>query len=152
AAWAAYGADDADPEPRIATRGEAASPAVDLEKAKTDAKLAALLARHQATSRANLRKIGLAFHSYHDTKNFFPDDISSKAGKPLLSWRVAILPHIDQDKLYKEFKLDEPWDSKHNKKLLAKMPALFRSPRVKLRVASNTVYQVFVGPNAPFGR
>src|SRR5262249_12022341 len=49
-------------------------------------------------------------------------------------------------------KLDEPWDGKHNRKLLAKMPEVYRSPRVRLKAKGNTVYQVFTGPDAVFGR
>jgi hypothetical protein len=44
-----------------------------------------------------------------------------------LSWRVYLLPYLGQEKLYKEFHLDEPWDSEHNKKLIVRMPAVFRS-------------------------
>ena len=51
--------------------------------------------------------------------------VYDKDGKPLLSWRIMILPYIEQEALYKEFHLDEPWDSDHNKKLLKKMPPLF---------------------------
>ena len=72
-----------------------------------------------------------------------------KAGKPLLSWRVAILPFIEEKKLYDEFKQDEPWDSAHNKKLLAKMPKLFADPTGKAK-ADHTFYQVFVGKGAAF--
>ena len=46
----------------------------------------------------------------------------------MLSWRVAILPYIEPESLYKEFHLDEPWDSEHNKALIEKMPAVFRDP------------------------
>src|SRR5262249_19374530 len=44
-------------------------------------------------------------------------------GKGLQSWRVHLLPFLGEDKLYKEFRLNEPWDSDHNKKLLSRMPA-----------------------------
>lgn len=46
-------------------------------------------------------------------------------GQPLLSWRVHILPHVDQMELYNQFHLDEPWDSEHNMTLIAKMPDLY---------------------------
>jgi hypothetical protein len=141
-----------DPEPVSHTKGEAATPAIDLDKAKTDAKLAAQADRNQKVSKNNLSQIGIAVHNYHDAHKRLPGDITDKLGKPLLSWRVLLLPHLEQAKLYKEFKLDEPWDSKHNKKLLAKMPEVFRSPRVKVKAKGNTVYQVFTGPNAVFGR
>jgi hypothetical protein len=76
----------------------------------------------------NLRQIGLALHNYHDTMQGFPTAIPDKTGKPGLSWRVAILPYIEQDNLYKLFKLDEPWDSPHNKPLLHKMPKVYAPP------------------------
>jgi hypothetical protein len=78
----------------------------------------------------NLKQLALGMHQYLDTNRTFPPAYSvNKDGKPLLSWRVAILPYIDQMALYKEFHLDEPWDSPHNKKLLEKMPATYRSPK-----------------------
>ena len=74
----------------------------------------------------NLKQLALAWHIYADPHmGAFPDNIKSKDGKPLLSWRVAILPYTEQNELYQQFKLDEPWDSEHNKTLIAKMPAYF---------------------------
>src|SRR5262249_40381611 len=74
-----------------------------------------------------------------------------KAGKPLLSWRVAILPYLDQGALYKQFRLDEPWDSDHNKKLLAKMPAVLEPPlRPDGWRPNTTFYQVFTGDDTLF--
>jgi hypothetical protein len=146
-------AQDADPEPPGGTKEEAASPAVDLEKAKGDAKLAAQAARNLKASKDNLSHIGLALHSYYDAHRRLPSDITDKKGKALLSWRVALLPYLPGgDKLHKEFRPDEPWDSRHNVKLLGKMPGVFRSPRVKVRARGSTVYQVFTGPDAVFGR
>jgi RNA polymerase sigma factor (sigma-70 family) len=72
------------------------------------------------------------------------------SGKALLSWRVALLPYLEQQELYRQFKLDEPWDSPHNKKLLAKMPKVFAAPGVTTREPYTTFYQVFVGPHAAF--
>jgi RNA polymerase sigma factor (sigma-70 family) len=77
--------------------------------------------------------------------------LPSFKGRALLSWRVALLPFLEQDALFREFRLNEPWDSPHNKKLLAKMPKVF----APVGDASNanqtsTHYQVFVGPGAGF--
>src|SRR5438132_8532158 len=69
----------------------------------------------RAQSQNNLKQIALAVHNYHDVYGHFPQDITDKNGKPILSWRVAILPFIEQDNVYKMFKLDEPWDSENNK-------------------------------------
>src|SRR5206468_5253686 len=69
----------------------------------------------------NLKQIGLAMHSYHDVYKRLPSGaVQDKDGKALLSWRVHLLPFLEQEALFKEFKLDEPWDSDNNKKLLAK--------------------------------
>jgi len=80
-------------------------------------------------SMSNLRVLAIGMNMYYDRfKHFPPAAIRDKDGKPLLSWRVGILPFIEQNSLYKEFHLDEPWDSEHNKALIAKMPAVFRDP------------------------
>ncbi len=107
---------------------------------------------HRTVSANNLKQIALAFHNFHDTFGAMPAHaIHSKTGKPLLSWRVALLPFLDEDKLFKEFRLDEPWDSKHNKKLLARLPAVF-APTISGKPAKpgHTYYRVFTGANAPF--
>jgi hypothetical protein len=124
----------------------------------------------------NLKQIVLAFHNYNDAFKRLPaaahidGQVRAQLGNPqlteeqlakanakaksktlpLLSWRVAILPFIEEDALYREFKLDEPWDSEHNKKLIAKMPKVFAPVRGKTKEPGMTYYQVFVGPDAPF--
>jgi hypothetical protein len=97
----------------------------------------------------NLKQILIAMHNYHDVMGNMPGDILDKDGKPILSWRVAILPYIEQDQLYKSFKLDEPWDSDHNKKLLARMPPTYRID-IQPKDATKTYYQVFAGPGTMF--
>lgn len=92
----------------------------------------------------NLKQIVLAFHNYHDTNGFLPTNQLSNDKKPLLSWRVQILPYIEQDNLYKAFKLDEPWDSENNKKLIEKMPTLYAPVRGKVNPGL-TFYQTFTG-------
>jgi hypothetical protein len=84
--------------------------------------------------------IGLSIHNFHDTYRGFPAAFSAdKDGKPLLSWRVHVLPFLEQASLYNQFHLDEPWDSAHNKQLVAQMPSVFRSPASKAE-AGKTVY------------
>ena len=100
-----------------------------------------------ATTIMNLKALGLALHEYHDSAKSFPLPGSlDKKGKPLLSWRVAVLPYLEEKKLYDEFHLDEPWDSDHNKKLIEKMPGVFANPRVPLVEKGMTTFQVPVGP------
>jgi hypothetical protein len=89
-----------------------------------------------------------AMHTYLSTIGHLPPAaIRDRNGKPLLSWRVAILPYIEQEELYKQFRLDEPWDSPHNMALLDRMPAIFEGgdgDRAK------SPYRVIVGPGTPF--
>ena len=100
----------------------------------------------------NLRRIAIGMHLYSDKNNGFmpPASVCDKKGKRLLSWRVLILPYIEQNELYKQFKLDEPWDSEHNKKLLAKMPAVYAAPGTTKPGGTDTRYRVFVGNDAGF--
>jgi hypothetical protein len=106
----------------------------------------------RAQSANNLKQIGLALHNYADQSQgtLPPSALFDKNGKPLLSWRVLILPYIEQDDLYKQFKLNEPWDSAHNKKLLAKMPSTFKAPIDRPVKPGYTFYQAFVGKSAAF--
>jgi RNA polymerase sigma factor (sigma-70 family) len=104
----------------------------------------------QIKSGENLKKIALAFHEYLDeNKTFPPAAIYGKDGKALLSWRVALLPYMGQRDLYRQFKLDEPWDSEHNLKLLGQMPAVYASPTTQGQTMT-TYYQVFTGPATLF--
>jgi prepilin-type processing-associated H-X9-DG protein len=97
----------------------------------------------------NLRQITLALHNYHDTYGRFPPAVvRDRNGKPLYSWRVVVLPFLEQDSLYREFHLDEPWDSDHNRRLLDHMPKVYADPTEPS--ASMTVYQVFTGPQTAF--
>ncbi len=100
----------------------------------------------------NLKQIALATINYADAMNgnLPPAAICDKTGKPLLSWRVLILPYIEQQALFNEFKLDEPWDSNHNKKLLAKMPKVYSIPGKNKPEDTETYYRVFVGNGAGF--
>jgi hypothetical protein len=99
----------------------------------------------RGVSMNNLKQLGLALHSYHDVYGRFPTDIKSKDGKPLLSWRVAILPFIEQAPLYQQFKLDEPWDSEHNKKLSGYVVKILRSPKQAMKPMDRTTYLAPLG-------
>ncbi|MEQ8837542.1 MAG: DUF1559 domain-containing protein, partial [Lacipirellulaceae bacterium] len=81
---------------------------------------AARKAAYRTQRMNNFKQVGLALQNYTSAKRlkgFQPPAIYSEDGKPLLSWRVAVLPYIDQQALYNQFHLDEPWDSEHNLKL-----------------------------------
>lgn len=100
-----------------------------------------------------MTQLVLAMHNYESNHGRLPPAaVCSSYGEPLLSWRVLILPFIEQQELYDQFHLDEPWDSSHNIELLAKMPRTYEPPRGKRHKvpANHTVCQVFFGRGAAF--
>ncbi|MCA9128964.1 MAG: DUF1559 domain-containing protein [Planctomycetales bacterium] len=77
----------------------------------------------------NMKQIMLAMHNFHDKYRGFPPRLTvDEQGRELLSWRVFLLPYIEQQELYTQFHLDEPWDSPHNRKLIDQMPQVYSSP------------------------
>ena len=105
-------------------------------------------------SQNNLKQLGLAMHGYADTNggSLPVAAVIGKKGKPLLSWRVLVLPYVEQDALLKQFKLDEAWDSEHNLKVFKDnpMPPVFALPGVTKPGDKETYYRVFVGNGAAF--
>jgi prepilin-type processing-associated H-X9-DG protein len=98
----------------------------------------------------HLKRIGLAMHNYMSAHQDYlpPPYLASRDGRPLLSWRVALLPHLGYRSLYERFRLDEPWDSPHNRVLLAEMPPEFACPGGPGLRSGRTSYLVIVGPEA----
>ncbi len=100
----------------------------------------------------NYKQIALALHGYHDKNGRFPPvSMRTKDGRPGLSWRVAILPYLEQDSLYRRFKLDEAWDSPTNKQLISQMPKVY-APVDGGSGGDQTHVRVFVGQLAVFGQ
>ena len=100
----------------------------------------------------NLRMISLAMYNAMSNTNTgrFPAAAIINDGKPLLSWRVALLPYLGEKGLYEKFHLDEPWDSPHNKPLLEQMPNVYAPVVRKGEPKASTYYQVLVGRGALF--
>jgi hypothetical protein len=107
-----------------------------------------------AKSINHFKQIGIALQNHHDVHRRFPAPaILDGHGKPLLSWRVAILPFVNERALYGKFHLNEPWDSPHNIALVDEMPEVYRCPLAKV-ADGHTVYltprgegTVFEGPD-----
>ena len=102
----------------------------------------------------HLKQLAMALREYHDKYQCLPPPvIYSKDGKKALhGWRVAVLPFLGEREkaLYNRFKLDQPWDSPHNRALLLEMPDAFKSEGRKTTLANATFFQVFVGEGAMF--
>ncbi len=109
--------------------------------------LTAIQSQKKAAERMNnLKQIGLALHNYNDAHGRLPTNVYGPKGELLLSWRVQILPYLEQDNLYRQFKMDEPWDSENNKKLIEQMPKVFQAPE-RNHPKGQTFYQSFIGPD-----
>ena len=107
-------------------------------------------AARRVSSQNNLRQIILAAHNYESANRRFPASANfDDRGKPLLSWRVHLLPYLEQQSLYDQFHLDEPWDSPHNKKLISQMPMIYQCPSID-DMGGKTVYLGIAGENCAF--
>jgi hypothetical protein len=93
--------------------------------------------------------IGLAMHAYHDKEGGFPTEGD---GRSRLSWRVQILPYLEEGALYQRFRHNEPWDSPTNKALLSEMPKVYLDPRFPSNQRDGlTYYRGFVGKDSVLG-
>ena len=103
------------------------------------------------STKNNLKRLGLAMYNYHDTHGHFPPAVVlGPDGKTPHSWRVELLPFVDQNALYAEYRMNEPWDSAANLKVLAQMPNVFRSPFDDPK-SIKSGYYALVGPGTVFG-
>jgi len=148
-------------ERRLAAVQIKAQVQIDLDALEAQAKITAKAAakgegyvprRLLIESNNNIKTLVLCLHACNDTYFVLPPTAicSKENGKPLLSWRVAILPFVDQPGLYRQFKLDEPWDSETNIKLLPLMPKVYAPVRGKTAEPFTTFYQAFAGKNTAF--
>ncbi|MHC4179486.1 MAG: DUF1559 domain-containing protein, partial [Planctomycetota bacterium] len=95
----------------------------------------------------NLKQIGVAMHNYHDANGCFPPAyIPDENGRPKHSWRVLLLPYMDEKPLYDLYDFDEPWDSPNNFALAQMMPSVYRCPSAASIDDSDTSYALVVGP------
>jgi hypothetical protein len=112
---------------------------------------AAREAARRTASMNNARQIALSMMMSEAANGKLPAAaICDKEGKPLLSWRVAMLPYLEENALYREFHLDEPWDSEHNKKLLERMPPVYEVPGDQAAKPGTTRYLVPAGKGTIF--
>ncbi|MFO0805264.1 MAG: DUF1559 domain-containing protein [Gemmataceae bacterium] len=102
--------------------------------------------RGSSAAENNMKQIILAMHNYADANAAFVSNSYDKDGKPLLSWRVHLLPYIEQDAVYRRFKLDEPWDSPNNKPLSDLAIKVFQVPGRPAAKPNETYFRGFIGP------
>jgi len=111
-------------------------------------------ARKLSTAKANMNLIVSAMHTYHSEHGVFPPPyIVDESGKKMHSWRVLLLPYLGPEatNVYRNYRMDEPWNSPHNLQAASYMPDVYRSPADPDAKGSNTAnYFVIVGPQTMF--
>ena len=134
---------------RVTLSNLSAKPIAEMARAARESSL-------RAQNMNNLRQLAIAMHNFHSAMNAFPPQaLTDKTGKRLLSWRVLILPYLDQQELYQQFHLDEAWDSPHNLALLEKMPNQYRSagdPKGEQVKPGHTRFVAPLTANSIFGK
>ncbi|MEZ6130892.1 MAG: DUF1559 domain-containing protein [Planctomycetaceae bacterium] len=107
-------------------------------------------AARRTMSQNHLKQIAMALHNFHATYNRFPNAAGmSPSGEKWLSWRVHLLPFLEQQELYAKFALEEPWDSPTNRPLADQMPEVYQSATATLETG-RTLIQLPVGPGTLF--
>lgn len=99
----------------------------------------------------NLKQMGIALHAYHDANGKLPTNVYGPKGEPLLSWRVHLLPFLEQENLYRQFNMNEAWDGPNNKRLIEQMPKVFEVAGREAK-KGETFYQAFASPDPAKGR
>ncbi|NLS93065.1 MAG: DUF1559 domain-containing protein [Planctomycetaceae bacterium] len=94
----------------------------------------------------NLKQIAVGLLSYHDAYGSFPPAfIADENAKPVHSWRVLILPFVEQDALYRKYDLSEPWDSPKNRSLASIALPVFCCPADPRGDTTYTSYVLITG-------
>jgi hypothetical protein len=110
-----------------------------------------LLAERFQQSRNNLKQIGLALHNYHDQNQKFPPAfVADAAGKPLYSWRVLLLPYLNQQGLFERFDKSQAWDAPGNLEISNTALEVFKSPADAAVAANGVSYVAIVGAKHVF--
>jgi prepilin-type processing-associated H-X9-DG protein len=112
--------------------------------------LRAMRAAREAARRAQcikqMMELGVAMHNYHALYGSFPPAyLADEDGKPMHSWRVLLLPWLEEKGLYDQYRFEEPWDSPHNMAIGKMIGGYFRCPSVSEGVNLETNYMMIVG-------
>jgi prepilin-type processing-associated H-X9-DG protein len=105
----------------------------------------------RAQCAGHLCQIGIALLNYHDTFGCFPPaSTADTRGRPMHSWRVLILPFLQEQQLYSLYDFNEPWDGPNNRKLIGMMPRSFACPSHRDEGTGCSSYVLVTGPGTAF--
>ena len=89
----------------------------------------------------------MAVANYHEAHGHYPPAyLADAAGRPIHSWRVLLLPYLEQGALYDQYNFSEPWDGPHNRKLALQMPELYAFDGEYIPGLTTTNYLAILGP------
>lgn len=105
--------------------------------------------QNKQTAAKNLHDIGRAMELHHDALRYFPASSAGAGGAPPVSWRVQLLPYLEENSLFQKYDFKEPWNGPNNSKLLERMPKVYQVPGTESKTKpGHTYYQVFDEPSA----
>ncbi len=101
---------------------------------------------------AHLQELAIATHRFADQRKGIMPAVASfdQAGKPLLSWRVHLLPLLGEKKLYEEFHLRRTLGQRAQPQAGRRMPTVFQGINPKLNEQGKSVYLAPVGKDLAF--
>jgi uncharacterized protein DUF1559 len=89
----------------------------------------------------------LAVANYHGTYGSFPPAyIADRDGRPMHSWRVLLLPFLEQRELYNAYNFAEPWDGPNNRKLADRVGGIYLRSGLESDQVATTSFVAVVGP------
>ncbi len=89
----------------------------------------------------------MAVANYHETYGCFPPAyVADRDGRPMHSWRVLILPFLDQKPLYDAYNFAEPWDGPNNRKLADQIGQIYLRSGLDSSHGQATSFVAVVGP------
>lgn len=104
-------------------------------------------AARRSSCNCNLMQIGLALQNYADVYKCFPPAyVTDERGRRMHSWRILILPFMEQKPLYDRYDFSEPWNGPHNRQLAAFIPPSFCCPSDDRRGPGEVSYLAITGP------
>lgn len=107
-------------------------------------------AARRVESANRMRQLAIGMHNYHDSNGHFPPPVLISDSGKKYSWRVALLPYIDENQIFEQYRFDEDWNSEHNRKLTEATPAAFQHPNAIAAGSNQCSYFVITGKGTPF--
>ncbi len=100
-----------------------------------------------AVCRSHMKQVVLALRNYHDDYGCFPPAyLADEDGQPMHSWRVLILPYLEEEDLYEQYRFDEPWNGPSNSRLADEFARGFQCFQYHSgRSATSTNYLLITG-------